>query len=173
MATHQKNPCLACRVNQQCCSQLSGLRLSREEFEKYFQDHANELSIIKYRKTFIVSARNHQTCPHWRESGCAIYMDRPSDCRLYPYEITRVREKKDRIEVLFSDNPGCPLREDLLLPIEEAKSIIEGFCRDVYGERRKPFLIRRVENRKGVFQAFPFLGGVVAQLSRFFRAYKG
>ncbi len=171
MSSVQDNPCLVCNFNQRCCSQLSGLRLSREEFEKYFKLHAEKLSILKYKKVFLVSTLNSSPCPHWGESGCRIYRDRPVDCRLYPYEITRMVEKRRRIEITFQGNNGCPQRDNLLMPVEEAKALIEDFCQTVYG-RGKPTIIKYSRGEKGFSHFFSFLDPVMSRISKILRSYR-
>jgi Fe-S-cluster containining protein len=151
---------------------LSGLRLSKEEFGKYFRNHSAELSILKYNKAFLVSSHEDRACPHWAKNGCSIYHDRPTDCRLYPYEIMQILEKREKIEVTFRDNPGCPQRDQLLMPVEEATALIEAFCQTVYG-RRKPFFIRYAQKKEGFFQFFSFFDPIIARLSKWLRTYRG
>lgn len=147
MSTDQENPCLACTENQRCCSQLSGLRLSEAEFEKYFRDHSDQLTIIKDDKTFIVSSHGNGPCPYWQLSGCKIYNNRPVDCRVYPYEITEVLERKRVVEVRFRDSPGCPQRDRLFMPLEEAKALLKDLGQAAYGQE-KPIIVRYAEDKK-------------------------
>ncbi|MCL5022902.1 MAG: class I SAM-dependent methyltransferase [Nitrospirae bacterium] len=163
MPYERNNPCLVCSVDQRCCSQLSGLRLTKDEFEKYFKNHAGELAIVEDQKTVVISSHNNGPCPYWENDGCMIYNDRPIDCRLYPYEITRISEKRKAIEVTLRDNPGCPRRERLLMPFEESKALIEVFCHTVYG-RSKPIIIKYGQANKGFPRPFGFLNPVTARL---------
>jgi Fe-S-cluster containining protein len=167
----RENPCLACDVNQKCCSQLSGLRLSKEEFEKYFKRHAAKLSILKFNGMFFVCTHDSRPCPHWEKGGCRIYHDRPTDCRLYPYEITKLKEKRKRIEVEFRDNLGCPQKDLLVMPVEEAKTLVEVFCDGVFG-RNKPIIIKYVRTNGSHFRFFGFFSPFIARISRILRAYK-
>jgi len=171
MPSKQNNPCLTCSINQGCCSQISGLRLSKEEFEKYFNTHSGELEIVKYRKTFVISSRNKGPCPYWHKNGCMIYNDRPIDCRLYPYEITRISEKRKTIEVTAIENPGCPQKDHLLMSSEEAKALIEVFCQNAYG-RNKSILIKYVQAGMGSSPFFVFLDSIRARLSKSIEAFR-
>ena len=170
MPQNADNPCLICSVDQQCCSRLSGLRLSEEEFRKYFRDHSAKLSVLKYNKMFIVSTPDSRPCPHWQKSGCTIYADRPADCRLYPFEIKKISDKDSHVEVTFGENPGCPQKESLLMPIEEAKGLITIFCRAVYG-REKKIDITYIQGHGGRPWIFRLFDPLIAWLSHKMRRY--
>jgi len=171
MESERNNPCLICSSNQRCCSQLSGLRLSKQEFENFFNSPSNELTISKDNNMFIVSSKRNGPCPHWGKNGCMIYSDRPIDCRLYPYEIMRLFEKRNALEVTFRDNPGCPHKDILSMPVEEAKALIETFCQTVYG-RSKPVIIKYVQTGKGSSLFFVFLDSIKARLSKIIEALR-
>ena len=168
MSTVPENPCLACNENQRCCSQLSGLRLSQEEFEKYFKNHSTELTIVKNDKVFIVTSHDNGPCPHWEPDGCRIYHDRPIDCRVYPYEITQVVEKKEAIEIKFRDSPCCPQRDRLLMPREEAEALMRVFGRAVYGPG-KPILMKYVQEEKDRPRIFALFEPILERLFRIIR----
>jgi Fe-S-cluster containining protein len=168
MESERNNPCLICSSNQRCCSQLSGLRLSKQEFENFFSSHSNELSIRKDNNMFIVSSIRNGPCPHWGKSGCIIYSDRPIDCRLYPYEIIRLSEKRKAIEVRLINNPGCPHRDSLLMPFEEAKSLIKVLCHTVYGQG-KPVIVKYVQAREGSSR---FFDNIRTRLSKIIEAFR-
>jgi len=91
----QVNSCQTCATNQECCKVL-GLKLSRREFEKHFKKHSDRLSFIQYDRMFIVYPRLGLPCPYWDEKkGCGIYVERPIDCRLYPYDLHKIKEKSN------------------------------------------------------------------------------
>jgi len=168
MESERSNPCLTCSAQQRCCSQLSGLRLTKDEFEIHFKKHSDGLAIARYEKTFVVSSHNNGPCPHWGKSGCRIYNDRPIDCRLYPYEITRISEKRKAIEITLLNNPGCPEMDSLLMPFEEAKALIEFFCHTVYGQG-KPIIIKYIQTRK---RSYLFFDRIRARLSKIIEALR-
>jgi Fe-S-cluster containining protein len=165
MATVQENLCLVCSENQRCCSQLSGLRLAKEEFEKYFRYYSNELSIAEDNKVFIVSSHNNGPCPYWEKSGCRIYNERPFDCRVYPYEIIGVVERKKIIEITFRDSPCCPQREHLSMPIEEAQALMKIFGQTVYGQG-KPIIIKYVQKGKDRAEIFSLFESLMERLCK-------
>lgn len=171
MSSERHDPCQACSADQRCCSHLSGLRLSKGELENYFSDHSNELAILKDNKMFIVSSNRNGPCPHWKKSKCTIYSDRPIDCRLYPYEITRLLEKRNVLEVTFRYNPDCPQKDILFMPVGEAKALIEALCQTVYG-RSKPILTKYVQARKGGSPFFVFFDPIRAWLSKIIEAFR-
>jgi len=148
MSIVPENPCLACTENQRCCSQLSGLTLSNEEFEKNFRKHTDKLSVVDDNKVFIVSAYDNGPCPHWQQSGCKIYYDRPIDCRVYPYEIIQLAERKGVIEIKFRGSPCCPQKDHLLIPLEDARTLMKNLGRMAYGES-KPIVIKYVQEERG------------------------
>lgn len=164
------NPCITCEVDQKCCKVL-GLKLSREEFEKHFKKYSDRLSIIKYKKMFIVYPRNNLPCPHWdKESGCTIYLDRPIDCRLYPYDLHQIIEKNGIIEIKLYDQTDCPHKEDLFMPVDEAKELIKTLAREAYGED-KPVTIQFTPGKKPP-QKYGILDPVIARLSKIISTYR-
>jgi len=166
----QLNPCLTCEVDQKCCKVL-GLKISKQDFEKHFKMHSDRLEIIKYDRMYIVYPRNNLPCPYWdRQNGCGIYKDRPIDCRLYPYDLHQIVEKKGIIEIILYDQTECPHKENLFMPVEEAKKLIQTLAREVYGAD-KPIKIKFEPGRKPT-RAFGFLNPVVAWLSKIVRAYR-
>jgi len=95
----KENPCLACSTDQHCCSRVSGLMLSEGEFRKHFASHLQELIVRRSRKVVYVSSKSGGSCPHWGVDGCRIYLERPIDCRVFPYIPTHVIEKEDQIKI--------------------------------------------------------------------------
>ena len=168
--TAENNPCLACAADQQCCEVL-GLKLSKREFEKHFKKYSDRLSIIKYYKMFIVYPRNNLPCPYWdKESGCTIYEERPIDCRLYPYDLHQLIEKKGIIEISFYDQTDCPQKENLFIPVDEAKELMKTLAREVYGED-KPITIQFNPGETPP-QKYGVLNPLIAWLSKILRAYR-
>lgn len=168
--SEQDNPCLTCTADQQCCK-VMGLKLSRDEFEKHFKAHSSRLTIIKYKKMYIVYPRNNLPCPYWDEKkGCGIYENRPIDCRLYPYDLHKLIEKNGVIEIEFYDQTDCPHKEKLFMPVDEAKELMKTLAREVYGEE-KPIRIKFISGKKPRRQ-FGFLNPVIAWLSETIRRYR-
>ena len=147
------------------------MKLSQQEFEKYFKKHSDRLSVVKYNKMYIVYPRNNLPCPYWNETkGCGMYEDRPIDCRLYPYDLHQIIEKNGVIEIEFYDQTDCPHKENLFMPVEEAKELMRKLAREVYGEDM-PIRIKFVPGKKPPRQ-FGILNPVIARLSKIIRAHK-
>ncbi len=155
MSNIQGNPCLACSTGQHCCSRLSGLVLSADEFSRFFDAHRKELSIRQSNKVIIVSAADGKACPHWGPGGCRIYGERPIDCRVFPYVTARIIEKRSKVKIVFHSRSDCPLKEQLYrnMPEADIKHLLIEFGNDVYGStktivvQRERGIISRVRNR--------------------------
>lgn len=169
MTDAKKNLCLVCETNQGCCSDLRGLRLSDSEFASLFAVHEESLSVIKCNRMRIVSSRDRRPCPYWRQDGCSIYHDRPFDCRFYPFEIKSIRAGRKSVRVSFRLNSGCPQRESLAMPLAEARSLIEHFCRETYGGG-KPCRIRYLDDNYRQPLYSRLFEAVAAQCSRVLRS---
>jgi Fe-S-cluster containining protein len=170
MRVNMNNPCMTCEVGQRCCRQLSGLKLTAREFEENFKKYAADLSILLYKKIYIVSSMKNNTCPHWAEKGCTIYHERSIDCRLFPYTVTRVLEKRNSVIIEFHDETDCPHRHDLFLPMEEAKALMTNFGQEVYGAD-KPVIIRYSPPRKGISRCLNLFDPLISRLSKIIRSY--
>jgi Fe-S-cluster containining protein len=135
MSNTHENPCVTCSTNQQCCSRLSGLVLSEDEFRSLFKGHRKELSVKRSNKSVIVSSKNGIACPHWGIDGCRIYLDRPIDCRVFPYITTHVIEKRKKVKIVFHSRSDCPQKDRLYLIMPEAdiKALLMSFGKNMYG----------------------------------------
>lgn len=162
--SNQHNPCPQCVVNQRCCRELSGLRLSKEEFEKNFKEYSSRLSIERHGNMYIVSVKDKIPCPHWKKNQCSIYNDRPIDCMLYPYEIYRIIEDYNSLNVFVCENPDCPHREHLLISREEVNKTIKTMLSSSYGFAKKINIVHR--KGQNIFLDFPNLA--VIALKRIF-----
>ena len=146
-----------------------GLKVSVREYEKNFKKHSFRLTTIKYNKMVILFPKNNQPCPYWDKRGCSIYEDRPIDCRLYPFELNRMVEKKQKIEVVFYDQTDCPHKEALFIPVDEAKELMKALARDVYGSG-KPIEIK-YEPGKRPPRTFGNLNPLISMISRIIRSF--
>lgn len=118
--------------DQHCCKQLTGLMLTRDEYEKLFKSHEENLSVKQSDGIYIVTPRDGAACPHWAQGGCTVYLDRPLDCRLYPYMMTRVARSGDRIKVFLKAGQHCALME--LMSKAEAHALVTEFWRKAAGD---------------------------------------
>ena len=130
------NPCVACTTNQHCCTRLSGLILTQKEFDELFKSHAERLLVRQSNKVVIVSTKDGDACPHWAKGGCGIYQDRPIDCRIFPYILTRVIEKRNKVKIIFHTKTDCPQKDKMyaLMPEAAARALAMEFGKKIYGE---------------------------------------
>ena len=162
MSGPHDNPCNTCSANQDCCTRLSGLMLAPDEYETLFRNSAEVLAVKKTNRFIVVSSRHGGACPHWGDGGCVIYPERPIDCRLYPYVIRHLIEKKRKVHLVFHDRSACPQRKSMcaLMPEPEIRALVKAFGRKIYGEEIAIF----VQREKGVFSRLRYR--VEAALSR-------
>jgi Fe-S-cluster containining protein len=162
MSETQDNPCKECTLNHDCCRRFSGLMLTRDEYERHFRNTTEGLVVKKANGFFVVSSRTEGECPYWGNGGCLIYPDRPIDCRLYPYVIRHLIEKKRKVHMVFHDRSACPQRDSVyaLMPESEIRALVKAFGRKVYGES-KTIIVHR---EKGVLSRLRYR--IEAALSR-------
>lgn len=148
MSDIQVNPCSSCTTNQHCCTQLSGLMLSENEFNMFFKSHEQVLLIRRSNKVIIVSTKDGEACPHWGKDGCRIYKGRPMDCRIFPYIMTRVIEKRNKVKIVFHTRTDCPQKDKMfaLMPEAAAKALAMEFGKKMFGEEKTII----VEREKGL-----------------------
>jgi len=70
----------------------------------------------------------------------------------------------------FYDQTECPQKENLFIPVDEAKELMKKLAREVYGDD-KPINIHFIPGKKAPRQ-FGFLNPVIAWLSKLIRAYR-
>ncbi len=155
MSSVKGNPCLACSTGQHCCSRLSGLVLSADEFRTLFKSHREELAIKQSNKVIIVSSKKGNACPHWGPDGCRIYLQRPIDCRVFPYITALVIEKRSKVKIVFHSRSDCPLKDRLYLnmPETDIKQLLMELGKSMYGPTKAIVVqhergfISRLQNR--------------------------
>lgn len=109
--------------------------LTRDEYERHFKSHLQDLVIRQSNEFYIISSKEGRICPHSQTSGCQIYHDRPIDCRLYPYVMSRFIKKIRKVKIIFHTRSDCPVKDPLflLMPKTKARSLIIEFGKKVYG----------------------------------------
>lgn len=155
MSNYRGNPCLSCSTGQHCCSRLSGLVLSADEFRRFFEGHRKELSIKQSNGVMIVSSTHGNACPHWGPDGCRIYLQRPIDCRVFPYITALVIEKRTKVKIVFHSRSDCPLKEQLYpnMPEADIRQLLTELGKSVYGPAKSIVVqhergfIARLQNR--------------------------
>lgn len=140
-----ENPCLTCA--DVCCALKGdyGLRLSAHEFEAHFREHTHALRVRQEGEMVVLSTEEGRVCPNLGDKGCRIYAERPIDCRLYPYQMLPVYQTKRRVKIMLYMTPVCAADRTFAYPEQQARTLVQTFCRDVYGDKR--VLIQIYQNR--------------------------
>lgn len=130
------NPCQDCP--DICCALKGdcGLRLAPEEFAAHFKAHEQDLNVRQENGYVIISTREGLVCPNLGAKGCSIYAERPIDCRLYPYQMLPVYETRRRVRVMLYLTPECVGNRTFRISEQEARGLVESFCRKAYGDKK-------------------------------------
>lgn len=134
--TLNDNPCLTC--TDTCCG-IPGkfsLRLSKDEFEKHFRVKEHDLLVSEKDKVIMIFSKEGKVCPNLDKKGCRIYLDRPIDCRLYPYQMLTLYETRNKVKILLYIKPNCVENRTFHIPENEARGLVEEFGRKVYGHKK-------------------------------------
>lgn len=126
------NVCAACEIDQHCCANLTGLKLSKAEFKRNFLHHRKSLLIEEYRGIYRVSGRVNR-CPNWRGDQCAVYDDRPFECRFFPYTIAETMRIGRLVVLTYHHQTLCPQKDRLLAPRTEVVDMLVSFAEDAFG----------------------------------------
>ena len=126
------NVCATCEIGQHCCTNLSGLKLSKAEFKRNFLHFRKSLLIEEYRGIYRVSGRGN-SCPNWRGDQCAVYGDRPIECRFFPYTIAEALRICWLVVLTYHHQTLCPQKDRLLAQRTEAVDMLVSFAEDAFG----------------------------------------
>lgn len=124
-----RSPCASCTIGQDCCTHLSGLRITEVEFARCFAPHADKLLIERDGPIYVITPKSG-ICPNWGQGGCRVYDVRPRDCRLFPFTLFVRRRENDRLSLGYHSDTHCPLKNRLLPSGDEAEEILRGFGRE-------------------------------------------
>ena len=132
VSTTCDNPCSTCSIHQDCCTHLSGLRVTKTEFERCFVPHTELLEIEQEGPVLVLTPKNGAACPNWQGGGCAVYENRPRECRLFPFTLF-VRKPSDGLVSLgYHSDTNCPLKAMLLPSEAEARAIVASFGEEAF-----------------------------------------
>jgi len=112
------------------------LRLSKDEFEKYFKDREQDLLVREENKVIKIFSKEGKGCPNLEQKGCRIYRDRPIDCRLYPYQMMPLYETRGKVKIRLYIKPDCIENRIFNIPENDARALVEEFGRKVYGDKK-------------------------------------
>lgn len=129
------NPCLTCPDT--CCALKGhdGLRLSKEEFDAHFKNREQDLNVRVEDKITIISSKEGLLCPNLGDKGCRVYLERPIDCRLYPYQMLPVYETGRIVKFLLYMESACVEGKTFSIPEAEARALVHEFGKKVYGDK--------------------------------------
>lgn len=130
------NPCAACAIQQDCCTRLSGLRLTEAEFDRCFAVHRHLLDIQREGSIIVVSPKNGAACPNWQEGGCAVYDIRPRECQLFPFTLFVRKAGTETVSIGFHSDTHCPQKAALLAPVPVAHSLVVAFGQEAFPAAR-------------------------------------
>jgi len=128
MSEFPDNPCVACSIGQDCCSNLSGLKLLEPEYRLHFAREIRRLRVQKKGQFYTISSKDAEPCPHWIKDRCSIYYDRPIECRLFPYTIGLIRYEDSQIVLIIHARTRCPLKKELLVSKVKAEELVRSFA---------------------------------------------
>jgi len=137
MCLSNNNLCNKCGIKQDCCRNLSGLRLSEIEYNQHFAKHSGNLEIRQDGRLVMVSAKDGYSCPNWVGDQCAIYADRPMECRLFPYSLGKIIHIGNRVNISFHSRVQCPNKEILLMSKAQANKMILSFSQRAFSDADK------------------------------------
>jgi Fe-S-cluster containining protein len=129
------NPCFSCLIEQECCRKLRFLRLTKSEYMQHFAQQQEKIIIQDCDETYLVSSKEGQTCPHFRNDICTIYADRPIECRLFPYTLGSINKENNCVAITYHERTLCPNKENLLMPDKEARKLILSFAHEAFTDK--------------------------------------
>jgi len=142
---------MACSINQDCCTNLVGLRLTTAEYNLCFSHHVGLGKVTAKREGFIyiINSDKKKICPNWKNGGCFIYEDRPLECRLFPYTLYVKKQTQKKAEVRFHLARSCPMVSQLRMTDHAAKTMVKNFCVEAFGVNME--IIVKPESRSDEF----------------------
>lgn len=127
------NPCAICSIGQDCCSNLSGLKLLESEYNLHFASDCRRLRTQEEGQFYTVSSKDAGPCPQWLKGRCNIYHDRPIECRLFPYTIGLIACDESYVVLTIHARTRCPLKKKLLMPKVKAEELVRSFAYQAFG----------------------------------------
>jgi len=109
--------------------------LTEDEFSSVFAGREDELEVKRSCNVVIITPKDGGACPHWRDGGCSIYQRRPIDCRLHPYMMTHIIQRRNSVKITYHNINDCP-RRDMLMTEADAGALVKEFGKKAYGEDR-------------------------------------
>ena len=125
------NYCKACPTN--CCSPCIDLKVTRQEFDRCFAAHADKISIKDLGAYLEVTSNKTKDCPNFIDDRCAMYEDRPMECRLYPHSVQDIDLIAGGVRAyVHAGTRTCPQKSKLMAPEPEVLAMVKGFLDEAY-----------------------------------------
>ena len=89
-------------------------------------------------------------CPNWQRDGCAVYDDRPRECRLFPFTLFVRKGGEGVVSLGYHCDTRCPMKGRLAMPKAEVVRLVAEFGQDAFGDRtevRAERLFERLRRR--------------------------
>jgi len=143
MPTPPVDPCASCNIQQACCNELTGLRVSPDEDERHFAAHAARLDVTRDGPVVRVSTQDGGPCPNLIEGRCTVYDTRPLECRLFPHTLYVRRATPGHVSLGYHSDTRCPSKAALLASDDEARAMVTAFGRQAFGDQVALHVSRR------------------------------
>jgi Fe-S-cluster containining protein len=140
------NYCGACPTN--CCSPCIDLKVTKSEFDRCFAAHADKLSVKDLGAYLEVTSNKTKDCPNFINDCCAIYDDRPMECRLYPHSVQDIDLIAEGVRAyVHAGTRTCPQKAKLIATEPEVLSMVQGFLDEAYPGLPQKILLEKDPSR--------------------------
>lgn len=88
--------CTNCNTNPVCCSYFDEINppcLNKEELEKIKKIIGKDNFYNTLDQNLFTLKTNGDNCIFYNDNKCRIYDNRPTDCKLYPFDIMKIKQK--------------------------------------------------------------------------------
>lgn len=130
---NKDNPCFSCNIEQECCRKLRFLRLTETEYLRHFAQYQETIAVQNCDETYLVSSKAGEACPNWSQNKCAVYTDRPVECRIFPYTLGRINKKHNHVIITYHERTHCPQKKQLLMSDKATRKMILSFAHEAFG----------------------------------------
>src|SRR5262249_30822696 len=107
-------------------------RVTEVEFQQCFAVHADKLTIRREGPIYVLTPKDGAACPNWVNGSCAVYDERPRECRLFPFTLFVRKQADGLVSIGYHSDTRCPMKIDLLPPDEVARDMITSFGAEAF-----------------------------------------
>lgn len=138
--------CGACSIGQECCRRLQGLQVTHAEYDRLFKAHEPLLTVSDRGSHLMIESVEGEVCPNW-DGKCAVYLDRPIECRLFPYTLDDIDDAGSHVNVYVHTAISCPGKAALMPSVADMADMVHDFIDDT-PLAGKPVAIRDLGGNK-------------------------